>query len=752
MTDDITDPNHRPLPDPSRYEYEDQVERLTNILRYAEGWGDGYQSSMGQTLIQLVADATDILHYMLERRSREVYLPTAKLRSSILALAGHRGYRPRRNVSSRGVLQLGLKNKDGITVAPIGNVFLPVHTEVRSEDYRFVTTEDCLVTPDKPIITIPVMEGTSREAIFDPVVENSIVHANHILIPDYDGVEEFSIIIDEPDTQFVWRDVRISYDNAPPVGNLSFLGPGEKFYDIRPSVDGLRIVFGNGEYGKAPDRPIRVRWIESSGKDLKMFKHGLPFYFNNDTVLDDIQTVPRNRYYYDMWNITHVRGGLPAETLDEIKTNSIEFVRTGDRAVTRVDYDHILLASGIGSLVDLNTYGEMELGMNLFRMNHLFAAYLTQTRDTLSSNELIDLRKWIEKYSIGLPHLSLYPAEELLYQYNLEVSLHRDLRASNKEIYDHIIREIGDLFIPRRGHIGKPFYKSKLCHFLEEMHIQKHGLTQKIARFIKLDVNPVYRFHTEHYTNVFDVIFLWGAFGDTYTLNITHRRADGTTFVDTFSHSIGIEDDLESLVARFEEDLGVNYIVERKGVLVAPGNFLIPLDIKGKTHILGDPEYGKGMFGTAGDDSDKSGHGIKLRVYAHEETSFYVDSDGTSDLSKVILEREIQLPPRFLHNRFRELLVVPGSIELMNEDLEVLMTDDGRGLMVDASGEDILKGRVDYVRATIDVPLLPEGDYYIRYREDEFGNVKPNERTFLTQIDPASFNMGGKSLSSIRFV
>ena len=110
--------------DYTNYDYQALVDRMTEILKDADGWGDAYQSSTGQTLIQLMADVTDHLHYMLERRTLESFLETAKLRSSIVARASDLGYRPERIKSHTGTLEVTLVDDNGDPTPAVGEVNL----------------------------------------------------------------------------------------------------------------------------------------------------------------------------------------------------------------------------------------------------------------------------------------------------------------------------------------------------------------------------------------------------------------------------------------------------------------------------------------------------------------------------------------------------------------------------------------------------------------------------------------------------
>lgn len=477
--------------DLTKYNYQDLVDRMTDNLSEKEGWGDAYDSSMGQTLIQMVADATDILHYMQERRSRESYLKTAKLPSSIRALAGERGYRPRRNVSSSGFLKIGLYDAAGNQLSPQGTVFIPRYTKFFYDDVTFVNKEDIYITTDTPEVEFEVMEGTPQVETYNPVGTSFFGQNGYILYTDYIDIEENSVVIkDEDDDE--WIDIRSNPLTSSYKGALSFVGSSDKYYDIKISVDGLRVIFGDGKFGARPQSELTVEWVKSSGDDINIITTGLAFKLQQNTLTDDINVTPPNIYYYKIENITPIRGGLAGESIETIRLKAPEYFKTGDRAVTRQDFDFWLVRSGIGGIVDVNSYGEQELGLNIYRMNQAYCSYLTSTGDDMTTEQLEDAREFIDTYKVGIPHITFVPADKLYFQYNLQIARDRGLRVSNSEVYQYVRQQIANLFKFEEGSINRPVYFSEMIEFLHNLTITRDGIEQKIARYVTLESNVVY--------------------------------------------------------------------------------------------------------------------------------------------------------------------------------------------------------------------------------------------------------------------
>ena len=235
--------------DYTKYNYDELVDEVTRLIASKEEWKDNFQSSMGQTLTQLIAAVVSQLHYMLERRSEENYMSTAKLPTSVKSIAGSLGYRPKRAVSSSGELQLTITDENGSPTNPeLGGVIdFPKYTPVTFEDVQFLTTRDVTIVYNTPMpVVVPVSEGIVEVLTFDSTQQNSTLSAeNYILLTDYEDIEEDSFVITTPTQTF--SDVIKPIGNSAAIGALAFATPEDVVFDLRVSHDGLRIMFGDGK-------------------------------------------------------------------------------------------------------------------------------------------------------------------------------------------------------------------------------------------------------------------------------------------------------------------------------------------------------------------------------------------------------------------------------------------------------------------------------------------------------------------------
>ena len=227
------------MKDYTNYDYQALVDRMTEILKDKEGWGDAYQSSTGQTLIQLMADVTDHLHYMLERRTLESFLESAKLRTSVVARASELGYRPDRIKSHTGTLEVTILDNSGSVSTVAGEVNLAAMKKIMYDGRTFYVTAPSSIRQGESKATLRVKEGSLKIKTFD------LAAGEEPVFPEYDNIEEDVFFVYNNGEEFF--DVRKTDDVNKRA--LAFLRSDEAFYDIKYGVEGMRIVFG--EIGRA---------------------------------------------------------------------------------------------------------------------------------------------------------------------------------------------------------------------------------------------------------------------------------------------------------------------------------------------------------------------------------------------------------------------------------------------------------------------------------------------------------------------
>lgn len=654
------------------YDYQSTVDRMTELLSEKPGWGQGYESSTGQMLIQLVADTSDHLQFMLERRSQEVYLSTARLASSVRARASGIGYRPRRRVSATGTLELVLVDEDEVAIPALGDVLINAGTRVTFDGVEFVVTEDATIPAGEDSVDLVVKQGTQRSEDFNFSAEPYLSNPT-ILFEDYIDMEEYSLVVgNETET---YTDVEEEVSNIR-LSALSFATPDQAVYDIKYVTSGMRIVFGDGIFGKQPSGTMTVSWIESQGADVDVVKTGLDFAFDTEYLTDTLNTLPSNQYRYTLRNITPIRGGKDEETIEEIRENAPEYLKSNNRAVTNSDFEFWTRRSGIGDIVDVSAYGEHETGMLIFTMNNVYLAYVTDDGLEINPEQEQDLRDYIDRYKGITTHLVFKDADRVYLGIALDFKPHPSLPISETQLYRILYDEINAYLKIQKGSIGKEFQHSEFIEHLQNLTTTFNGIKYPLTDFVKATV-----------TGMFPV-------------PIPHDSYDGVITLD-YGYTI-VTNDIWTITLD-----GENY-----SIVVASDDTVDTLVTKMRTKLFNSTSY---ML------AQPQANQIRIK-HPNAEGTFSI-STGTGDLAGyTTFSNKVQIPrPTYTSNNNVDL-ILPGSVKLVDVNGVTHMEDDGAGTLVAASGYNYPSVAFDYNLCLMDVPGVPAGDYYVTFQHNLYQN------------------------------
>jgi hypothetical protein len=475
------------MKDLTKYSYDEQVDRMTLILKDAAGWGDGFDSSMGQTLIQMVADITDNLHFMLERRSAERYLSLAKLRSSIIARAGDMGYRMKRAVANEGLIRINLVDANGDPLPAIENVTIPALSNMTFAGQNFVLLENVSIEAGDTFADFTVKAGTVEQLLFE-ITEPTFINRNYILIPNYENFDNDFFQIISSDVEYT--DVRKAVNGSPMRRALSFCEPTDTVYDIRYTYDGMRVVFGDNSFGKKPDSTMTVNYIAVPEENAPVLTVGNNFVFDSDTVLD----IGGNSYFYVAQNTTTIVGYMLAESNDSIKENAIAYHQSNGRAVSNTDYNFWIKEAGIGNIIDVKTSGEYELDSTVYNMNNVYCTYLTEDSLDLTIEEETRLRTFIDDLKVNTTHLVLNPAEKLFVGIDVAPVKQQAVPISNAELYSIVYNFLIDYFKLTKGSIGRKVQVSDIISAMYDLTVTRQNVNYRVIDYVKIIMNAYYPF------------------------------------------------------------------------------------------------------------------------------------------------------------------------------------------------------------------------------------------------------------------
>lgn len=545
------------MKDYTNYDYQALVDRMTDALSNTSGWGDAYKSSMGQTLIELMADVTDQLHYMLERRTMEGFINTARLRSSIFARANELGYRPHRARGNSGYLRLEIIDSQGNPRPVAGEVVIEAMTPVKFDGRSFYVVEDVKIPQGSSYVDLRVKEGALNSKSFTFGVDE-------IVFVDYENIEDEIFIVTNNGEQY--KDVRRQADVNKRA--LSFLFSDDAYYDLKYGTEGMRVEFGDGNFGKKPSGVIEVVYSEVSTDLSDIISLGNKFEFESPLRDFQFQDVV---YEYRMENITPVRGSVEAESTDSIRRNASAYHRSNGRAVTNEDYVFWTLQAGIGDIVDAKSFGEDEFESLVYNLNNVYITYATETGVPLSTYERQMFADYFDKIKTSQVHVVMNPANNVLLRLILDVVKNPEAPISNSQAYGMIRNFVVDYMKLRGNSIGGFVHMSDIINSLYGITYDKNGVSYKLVDYAKVSSDVVIPFdHPAKTNNAFvEISTLYTpTAGDKFVLNLDNLICSvDVTATDTY------EDILLKMRDVIREVTQLNVTVQLSGIaLDAFGN------------------------------------------------------------------------------------------------------------------------------------------------------------------------------------
>lgn len=495
--------------DYTKASFEELVAEIQRALAAASSnpgvWQDNYQSSTAQILVQTIAFMTDNLLYTLQRRTQENFITTARLASSVGAIAALLGYRARRILSATGVVRLTLD----ATVAIGATVIIPKYTNITFEDDMFTTLNQHSILQGDFFVDIPVAEGVVEEIRIDTstgiVTQNNTTKTitynlseRYVTINDYSDIENDSLVIFTKNFSTLnvvdnFNDVSIqSSVGVAPAGAISFASPTATVFDVRLSNDGLRILFGDGTFGKIPTDTLVIQWIKSTGPKFNLSSVGEIFSIPTlPSLTDNILPIP-NIYNYTLSNVTPINGGVFGETIEQIKLHAPDFVRTGNRAVTRHDFSFWTKNSGVGGIVDATAYGEEELGIDVINTNTVRVVYLQNDGSKLTPDETTSLKNFLDAYKIISTLLIFEQATNIPLDIDVKMVANPNLSMAESQLIDLVKQALTTFFTIKEGSLGRSIRHSEIVQFLHNFKaIDQTGVLKNIAQSVTVEIRAI---------------------------------------------------------------------------------------------------------------------------------------------------------------------------------------------------------------------------------------------------------------------
>lgn len=276
-----------------KYNFDDTVNRLNDLLLTMDSWRSLKDLSSTQVFVRSFATITDQLAYYISESYRDLKFGTTKNIQSVLSYAKIWDINLRRDIPSYFTVRIyidGVKNE---------NIFIPKWTLLKFENLYFSTYEACTLFQGQTYVDVKAVQGLRNTYQFNS-----------------SGVADFYIDLEIENISNYDPEVFVDGEFWSCIDNFFEYSSIDKVCKQLTIYKGLRIMFGDGVYGKIPplNSIIEVTVFETEGKEgnfLKLNQEG--------SVITDIFDSYGQKVNLSVINLTVASSGQEKETLKEFK-------------------------------------------------------------------------------------------------------------------------------------------------------------------------------------------------------------------------------------------------------------------------------------------------------------------------------------------------------------------------------------------------------------------------------------------------
>ena len=311
-------------------------------------WSDFSDADIGTVILKLMSMLSDMNNYHVDRGINELYIDTATDRASLLSLCKLIGYKPNHYLSAHTTIELVGTSNDNPLNGDIIQPYASFTDANRSVVYTSLS-EGVLLNN---ICRLEVYEGTLVEVVKGPGEINSL---GQIYLEDYEvGTNTIQVNIDGRDYGMV-DDVRYSDGEQDFSVHMS----DEKYIYIQLPPFWADLI--------TESSVIIIHYLKCNGVDGRI----------GENVLTKIESLRGLGTAGAMINGNEIsEGGYNPETIQEIKENAPEYVRTMDTIVTKNDFKELTSKLlGIADVVALD-YNDEDSGLVYPDDHHKLICYV----------------------------------------------------------------------------------------------------------------------------------------------------------------------------------------------------------------------------------------------------------------------------------------------------------------------------------------------------------------------------------------
>lgn len=303
-----------------------------------------------QRLFDLVAEELASAMEYDEYLTRESKWDLAKNYSSILAQSDFYNYKPHRMRGAAGYARVS--TSPTFNGSYPFNIPIPKFSVISNGSINFATIEERVLTNTANFLDISVVQGT-------PI--NYVYEITSAQFPS--GTDYATITIPNPNIEDEVFDIYVNGVLWSSISHIRLSDSGaQQVYVMNNSNDftGVEIQFGNNVFGKRLELGdvVTFQGLETLGPAGNILKLNSLTTIEGEFIDSNMSTV---QLYTT--NLEELIGGDDIEALELIRVNAPQSYQTGERAITRADYQSIILKEGYADKVIV--WGEEEVNQDL---------------------------------------------------------------------------------------------------------------------------------------------------------------------------------------------------------------------------------------------------------------------------------------------------------------------------------------------------------------------------------------------------
>lgn len=282
-------------------------------------------TDLGNALMDQLAFAMQSLSFMVNRKSSELFLATARLNKSITKLARMLGY-PIKSASP-ATTDLTITLTEGPYVFPITLSYGMQFQGPGDTVYEFRGAVPITIAPGETVVTIPIKEGQTKRLTFVSTGEQN---------------QQFSVF-GIPTGQFLYSDdFSMTVDGTTWDRQDLIKYEASNIYEVLFTDDPPKLRFGDGIAGNIPPDKSQIVVVFAYGK-------GAAGAIGQNQISGAIEEFAVNGITIPMSFTNTVSDvGEDPEDIRHVRSYASSFFRTQNAAVVKTDYDTIAtLESGV---------------------------------------------------------------------------------------------------------------------------------------------------------------------------------------------------------------------------------------------------------------------------------------------------------------------------------------------------------------------------------------------------------------------